>query len=202
MTKSILQPEISSKLADLYRRMEEAYDLVASELSFTCGGCPDNCCDSYFLHHTVIEWAYLWEGLSKLSGKELEKIRAKADDYLEKSRLSLTRGERPAEMCPANENGLCSIYHYRLMICRMHGVPSSFTKPDGGRMNFPGCFRCQQLVSGREEVPEVERTIMYRELAFLEKDLLLAIRFRGPRIKMTIAEMIVHGPPQFQTGGM
>ena len=141
MTKSILKPEISSKIADLYRRMEENYDLVAKELNFTCEGCPDNCCDSYFQHHTIIEWAYLWEGLNELSEEELSEIKRRAEQYIERSQKSLMRGERPAEMCPLNRDGLCTLYLHRLMICRMHGVPSVFKKPDGNIMRFPGCFQ-------------------------------------------------------------
>ncbi|PKN45763.1 MAG: hypothetical protein CVU58_08235, partial [Deltaproteobacteria bacterium HGW-Deltaproteobacteria-16] len=57
MEAPILQPELAAKIANLYSRMEQAYDLVARQLDFTCDGCPDNCCDSYFLHHTHVEWA-------------------------------------------------------------------------------------------------------------------------------------------------
>ncbi len=196
MVKSILKPEISEKLAALYQRMEEVYDRVARELHFTCTGCPDNCCDSYFLHHTVIEWAYLWQGLAALSENRLAVICERAADYIAQSRKALMKGERPQIMCPLNDGGLCVLYKHRLMICRMHGVPSCFSKPDGSKVHFPGCFRCQEQVEGREEIPEVDRTELYRELASLEKDVLLSVAFKGHRIKMTIAEMITAGPPQ------
>lgn len=196
MTTNLLTPELSGRLADLYARMEAAYDRVAGELNFTCQGCPDNCCDSFFLHHTVIEWSYLWEGLARLDPERLARIRGRAERYLAAAAEAISRNERPQLMCPLNEQGLCTLYAYRLMICRMHGVPSGFTLPDGRRQEFPGCLRCQELTVGREDCPEVDRTLLYRELAVLERELLTVSGRRGPRVKMTIAEMILAGQPR------
>ena len=58
----VLTPEFAQQVADLYHDMESAYDRTAKSLDFSCSGCPDNCCDSFFLHHTNTEWAYLWHG--------------------------------------------------------------------------------------------------------------------------------------------
>jgi hypothetical protein len=196
MTTTLPNAELTSRLVGLYARMEEAYNRVAAELDFSCGDCPDNCCDSYFLHHTVIEWGYLWQGLAALDPERLEQIRARAERYLTGVAEALARYERPQIMCPLNEGGLCGLYAHRLMICRMHGVPSSFTLPDGRRQEFPGCHRCQEQTAGRENPPEVDRTALYRELAELERELLLLTGRCGPRIKMSIAEMIVAGPPK------
>ncbi len=196
MTKNLLTPELTERLADLYRRMEEAYDGVAAALDFSCRGCDNNCCDSFFLHHTVIEWSYLWLGLAGLDPEGLGRIRGRAERYLAGAADAIARNERPEIMCPLNEKGLCSLYSHRLMICRMHGVPSAFTLPDGRRQEFPGCFRCQELTAGREGGPEVDRTELYRELAQLERELLTVSGRRGPRVKMTIAEMILAGPPK------
>ena len=196
MTENILTDELAGRLADLYERMAEAYDQVAGELSFTCADCPDNCCDSFFLHHTLIEWAYLWQGLQKLEADRLEEIRERARKYLAACTGSLAAGERPQVMCPLNDNGRCSLYLHRLMICRMHGVPSSFSLPDGRKQEFPGCFRCQELTENRESTPEVDRTGLYRELAELERELLSSLKKPRSRIKMTIAEMIVNGSPE------
>ncbi len=192
----VLDPEISKKMAELYARMEEAYDEVARTLEFSCKGCPDNCCDSFFLHHTYVEWAYLWEGLNKLPKERLEELAERAAHYVTESEIQLGRGERPMLMCPLNENGLCSVYSHRLMICRMHGVPSSLTRPDGKKLQFPGCFRCQEIVNGRGDVPTVDRTELYKELVALETALLGSRRHILPRVKMTIAQMIVKGPPE------
>ena len=196
MIENILSVELAARLADLYKRMAGAYDLVAGELAFTCEGCPDNCCDSFFLHHTLIEWAYLWQGLQELPPDSLQKIKTRAKSYLAEASGSMAKGERPQIMCPLNDDGLCGLYQHRLMICRMHGVPAKITRPDGRALQFPGCFRCQELTVGREKVPEVDRTELYLELADLERQLVEATGRARPRIKMTIAEMIVNGPPR------
>ena len=196
MNENIISPELAARLADLYTRMAGAYDLVAGELAFTCEGCPDNCCDSLFLHHTLIEWAYLWQGLQELTPEALHKIKARAKRYLSDATGSMAKGERPQIMCPLNDDGLCGLYQHRLMICRMHGVPAKITRPDGQALQFPGCFRCQELTVGREKVPEVDRTELYQELADLERQLIESTHRTRPRIKMTIAEMIVNGPPR------
>jgi hypothetical protein len=80
----------------------------------------------------------------------------------------------------------------------MHGVPNAFTRPDGKRVSFPGCSRCQGLYAGSQEVPILDRTGFYKELAALE------MSFIGPRIKtlprvhLTLAEMLVNGPPEIE----
>ena len=53
------------KLAALYTRMADAYADAAGRIGLSCAGCADNCCHSYFQHHTYVEWAYLWQGLTR-----------------------------------------------------------------------------------------------------------------------------------------
>jgi len=187
---------MSTKIADLYQRMEQAYDIVARQLAFTCEGCPDNCCDSYFQHHTYVEWAYLWEGLMALEPTRRKVIENRAAEYAAACEAALSRGERPRIMCPLNEEGRCSLYLHRLMICRMHGVPSSLTFPNGQTKKFPGCFRCQEIVGDRQVVPTVERAPLFRELVALEQELLGDQQNQMPKVKKTIAEMILLGPPR------
>lgn len=199
MEKLILQPELAAKIADLYSRMEQAYDIVARQLDFTCNGCRDNCCDSYFQHHTHIEWAYLWMGLMALEPKRRKVIENRAAEYVSACEKALARDERPQVMCPLNEAGRCALYHHRLMICRMHGVPSSLTFPNGKVQKFPGCFRCQEIVGDRQGVPMVERAPLFRELVALEQELLGERQGQPPKVKKTITDMILLGPPQLTT---
>ena len=196
MEDSILQPELAAKIAELYSRMEQVYDLVAQQLDFTCQGCPDNCCDSYFLHHTYAEWGYLWVGLLELEPEKRAAVESRAADYAAACEKALARGERPQLMCPLNEKGRCSLYLHRLMICRMHGVPSSLTFPNGKVQKFPGCFRCPEIVGDRQAVPSVERASLFRELVALEQELLGEKQGQLPKLKKTIAEMILAGPPR------
>lgn len=200
MLEILLSPVQSKNLSALYLAMEERYAAVAGEIGLSCAGCPDNCCDSYFLHYTYAEWAYLWEGLRGLDAAPLARIIGRARDYQAESRLLLARGERPQLICPLNEEGLCALYSHRLMICRLHGIPAAMTRPDGQRLQFPGCFRCQEIVqakyTGENDAPRMNRTDILARVAELESELLAGRRHLYPKVKRTIAEMIAGGPPR------
>ncbi len=198
MNSSILPPELSGQIAKLYSDMESAYDELAQSINFSCTGCPDNCCDSYFQHHTYAEWAYLWEGLQALSEEDRQFFIKQAEAYVAGSEQALAKDKRPAIMCPINKDGLCALYAHRMMICRLHGVPSSMRKPDGQKMEFPGCFRCQELLEGQEDINHLDRTKMYQQLLEIETKLLGVKRHILPKVNMTLAEMIVNGPPTLE----
>lgn len=191
-----LSSPMAEQLEDVYREMEKAYSRVARMLEFSCSGCSDNCCDSYFKHHTYIEWCYLWRGISELPEPKQQTIVKRAQQYIVEMDSMLGRDERPQIMCPLNDDGLCSVYKYRLMVCRTHGVPAEITRPDGQKLSFPGCFRCQNKVKDISHPPRVERSAMLRQLAALENELLQGRRHLYPRVKLTIAEMLVKGPPK------
>jgi hypothetical protein len=182
-------------LAKLYAGMEAAYRVAADRLGLSCKGCSDNCCTSFFQHHTYIEWAYLWEGMAALPEKLRRIFVERARDYVGESQVLLAQGKSPRIMCPLNEDGLCQAYEHRLMICRMHGVPNHFVRPDGKTMRFPGCIRCQELYADLTEVSTLDRTPFYQGLASLE---MAFVKYQGramPRVKLTLAEMLVQGPP-------
>jgi len=183
------------KLSQLYSQMEEAYNRAAAKIGLSCLRCPDNCCTSYFHHHTYIEWAYVWEGMRSQSEENQREFINRAEAYVRQSQVLTAQGLKPNIMCPLNDQGLCQLYEYRLMICRLHGVPNRFIRPDGKEMNFPGCFRCQELCSHLEEVPVVDRTNLYRELASLEMALVGQRVKTLARVNLTLADMLVEGPP-------
>ncbi len=197
--KLLCGQELAGQISLLYHEMETAYDRVAAQLGLTCEGCPDNCCDSFFLHHTYVEWSYLWRGFSELPPDTQKKILFRAEDYEQKCQTTLSAGERPQVMCPLNEAGRCVLYKYRLMVCRTHGVPAAMTRPDGKRLQFPGCFRCQDIVKKNcadvQQVPVMDRTGLLRQLVLLEQQFLSGRRHLAPRVKMTIAAMLMSGPP-------
>ena len=203
MKEITLSPELSQELAQVYSSMVEGYDTVAAEIGLSCQGCPDNCCDSYFLHHTYAEWAYLWEGLQELPEEKLAAIIERAKQYVKESRKKLLRKERPQIMCPLIDEGLCGLYKHRLLVCRMHGIPATMTRPDGQSMRFPGCFRCQEIVEKKynqeEDAPAMDRTALFQQMVAVETKLLGDKRHLFPRVKLTIAEMIVQGPPAVAT---
>lgn len=198
MKEVILPAALVGELEEVYRQLQLDYERVAGELHFTCTGCPDNCCDSYFLHHTYAEWAYLWQGMRQLAPARQEELVRRAQAWLARCEEAERKGDRPQVMCPLNEEGLCVLYRHRLLVCRTHGVPASLTRPDGQTLRFPGCFRCQELVRGRfpaGDHPWVERTTLLRRFALLENRLLDNKRQLVPKVKMSIAEMLVQGPP-------
>ena len=203
MREITLSQEDKEELEDIYSQLQQEYERLAGELDFSCSGCPDNCCDSYFLHHTYAEWAYLWEGVRALDPKEQDGLIARAQDYLTACEEAESKGQRPEVMCPANSEGMCQIYKHRLLVCRTHGVPAKMTRPDGQSMQFPGCFRCQEIVEdkgGGVVIEPVERTPLLRRLAVLENNLLYMKRHLHPKVKLTIAEMLVKGPPELSFG--
>jgi len=194
----ILSEQMVKELEDIYERLQQEYEKVAGELNFSCSGCPDNCCDSYFLHHTYAEWAHLWLGFRQLDPKRQQTLIARAQSYLEQCERDLANGQRPQVMCPLNEEGLCALYQHRLLVCRTHGVPATMIRPDGQTLRFPGCFRCQEIVDTRskqEQPPHVERTQLLRKLVLLENEFLENKRHLMPKVKISIAEMLVKGPP-------
>ena len=194
-----LSPDLSARFARLYEDMECSYDEVAALIGLTCTGCPDNCCDSYFMHHTYIEWGYLWEGLNELPPEKQQEILRRAQQYEQECISAGQRGERPQAMCPLNEGGRCMLYKHRLMVCRTHGVTASMTRPDGQKLEFPGCFRCQEILeeegNDRPAAPVMDRTDLLRRLVLLEQEFLQSKHHVLPRVKMTIAGMLVSGPP-------
>jgi hypothetical protein len=196
MNTLTLTPELAQQIHDLYAEMQAVYDEVAGRLNFSCQGCPDNCCDSYFQHHTYVEWCYLWEGLNGLPAEALHRIVERAEACVRQTEAELSAGVRPQIMCPLNADGLCSLYSHRLMICRLHGVPATLRRPDGNSLRFPGCFRCQELVKDAAATSSLDRTELYRRLAGLEIALLGSRRQNAPRVKLTLAQMIIAGPPR------
>ncbi len=187
--------EFFARLERLYADMEMEYDNAAAQAGLSCKGCPDNCCTSYFQHHTHVEWAYLWEGLRTFPEQRLMEIRVKAADYVHAAEKLIKQQRVPDLMCPLNAEGLCILYAHRLMICRLHGVPNRFILPNGQTRAFPGCIRCQEVLAGKETTPVLDRTGFYRRLAALEMDYLRELSNRPARIRLSLAEMIHLGPP-------
>lgn len=201
-----LAPIIATRLAALYKRMDEAYTASSASLGLSCEGCSDNCCETFFQHHTYVEWAYLWEGLRALPQATQQSIAQASEDWVRRHQNPILPGVRPRVMCPLNlgeeGQGRCGLYAHRLMVCRLHGVPNELIRPagprnpSGQRAAFPGCERAQEL--GKTCTPLVlDRTPLLTELARLEMDFVGRERMRKlPRVDLTLAEMILAGPPK------
>jgi hypothetical protein len=195
MINATRKKQCLDKLAGLYDRMGDAYASLAGRIGLTCAGCPDNCCTSHFQHHTYVEWLYLWQGVRGLPEPRRAAMLDRARENVRQAGVILAQGLRPRLMCPLNEDGLCGLYRHRLMICRLHGVPNFFETPRG-RQGFPGCFRCAEALAGQDDVPALDRTPLYRELAALEMELLGTAVRTLPRVNLTLSEMLAQGPPR------
>jgi hypothetical protein len=182
------------RLGALYDRMDAAYAEAADRLGLECAGCANNCCGGFFQHHTYIEWLYLLQGLAELPEERRGAFLAKAAAYVAQARDLAARGLVPEIMCPLNEDGRCGLYGHRLMICRLHGVPNVLRSPRGIQ-EFRGCHRARVRVSAGAPGQAMDRTPFYRDLAALEMALLGPKARSLPRVDLSIAAMLDHGPP-------
>lgn len=185
----ILPDTIAHQVAQLFARMDQAYDQVAISSGFECNGCHENCCQTRFYHHTLVELLYLKSGLVTLPAAQQKRILKRAQVVL-RHMSDLERRNLPVRvMCPLNEGQRCTLYTQRPMICRLHGIPHALRRPDGQVQTGPGCddFYVQ---CGKAHGSVLERAPLYMEMAKIERALRQTLGFNG-KIKMTIAEMII-----------
>lgn len=178
------------QLGVLYQAMDEAYRKTADHYGSSCKDCAGSCCRYHFFHYTVAEYLYLIRDLQGLSREEQNQIRLLAHRYVAESDRLASEGQQIDLMCPLNEDGLCSIYPFRPMICRLHGVPHFYRRPDMLLVQGDGCPRL--IPENRKSNPpgKLDRTPFYKEMAVIEKKLRQEIGFTK-RVKMTIADMIL-----------
>ncbi|HDL07201.1 MAG TPA: hypothetical protein ENG35_00480 [Desulfobacteraceae bacterium] len=177
-----------SRLSDIYAFMDRKYKEAADYYGFNCMGCDDTCCRTLFYHHTVVEYLYLIEGYRNIDPAKQSEVSGRA------SRVCMKIEEIDGEkitlrlLCPFNFDGLCVIYKYRPMICRLHGIPHELQKPGQAVFYGSGCkvFTDQNK---KKDYFKFNRTPFYIEMAQLENELK---QYAGItcKFKMTIAEMV------------
>lgn len=177
------------RLTALYARMDEAWKTAAAHYGFVCRGCPENCCETEFYHHTHIERNYLLSGLATLALPMVETIQAKAVDVCKARAATEVTGEPLRVMCPLNSDGLCQLYRFRPMICRLHGIPHELTRPGVIPSRQPGCRAGGHLFDSAS-YHQFDRTPFYTEMAQIEMDYRRATN-NQTRLKLTIAEMVL-----------
>ena len=177
-----------NRLEKIYAHMDKKYNQAAEYYGFTCTGCINNCCLTRFYHHTLLEYLYIKKGFSNLNADIRSDGKKKALEVLKLTAEADKNQQTPHFMCPLNLDGLCLIYHFRPMICRLHGIPHELTMPGRSISCGPGCDEFTKLY-GSKEYYKFDRTPFYIKMAGLEKELKKAAGITE-KTKMTIAEMI------------
>ncbi|MFH0730813.1 MAG: hypothetical protein V2B19_31290 [Pseudomonadota bacterium] len=177
------------RLSDLYATMDRLYAEAASHYGFQCTGCRDNCCQTRFYHHTVIEYLYLMKGVDQLPPDTRDAARQIAGRVVEGTRLADQSSQKHRFMCPLNRAQRCIIYPFRPMICRLHGISHELRRNDGTLLIGEGCQRFDDQALGKPYF-RFDRTHFYRQMVLLEKDV-RATSGITRKLKMTIAEMLI-----------
>lgn len=183
--RDVFYSTFSDTLRHLFTKMDREYSKAAKYYGFGCKGCPDNCCQTRFYHHTYLEYFFIHEGFTQLSSEKKDQIQHRTQDVLR----MIAEADKPVRlMCPLNFDGLCGLYTYRPMICRLHGLPHELQKSGQNIIFGPGCGtfdkRCYDKLYFK-----FDRTPFYIEMATLENELKQAIGVDA-KIKLTVAEMI------------
>ncbi|MCA1959579.1 MAG: YkgJ family cysteine cluster protein [Desulfomonile sp.] len=178
-------------LEELYRRIDSSYSQAAEQVGFSCHGCDgEKCCTVDLTLHTFVETAYLLKGVEMLEPRQ-------RFDVIQRSMVVLAaKSDDPAgpgyrnAPCVLNVNGLCSVYDYRPMICRLAGIPHQFRRPDGTTREAGGCPRYEAEILPLYPHLRIDRTPFYRDMAEIE---IKAVRTAGRRApSRTIAEIIAN----------
>lgn len=176
------------RLQSVFQNMDQQYARAAAHYGFNCSKCRNNCCRTRFYHHTHIEYLCMQTGYASLGPENRRALKARAADICKGGQEIKEDASDLAPMCPLNVDELCSLYDYRPMICRLHGIPHELRKPGQNVVFGPGCMTFDERCAHKSYF-KFDRTGFYLEMAQLEKDYKAAASLTG-RIKMTIAEMI------------
>jgi len=182
-------PVFLDRLREIFNAMDRAYNGAAEYYHFFCSGCTGSCCLTRFYHHTFLEYLYLLTGYQATAKEKQSTIIKKASAVCRETAAAGRQAIRVRHMCPLNFDGLCSLYAYRPMICRMHGIAHELHQPGKAVSYAPGCHVFAKQC-GQKEYHPFDRTPFYIELAKLEKEFKQAAGINA-RIKMTIAEMVM-----------
>jgi Fe-S-cluster containining protein len=177
------------KIEETYFEMDRAYADAASHYGFSCSGCEDNCCLTRFFHHTAIEYAYLIFGFTRLDLDRQRLYLARADAYNAEMIRAQQEGRGFSYMCPVNDGGLCALYEFRPMICRLHGISNELAPPGRGKIFGTGCGEFE-MNFGRVPYVTFDRTPFYTRMAELER----VFRKQAgttEKLKMTVAGMLL-----------
>ena len=97
-----------------------------------CEGCS-SCCEEGMYPYSELEFRYLMIGFRQLSDEEKEQVISETKKLLEIYKEK--NCECFMHKCPFLINGECSVYPYRGIVCRVHGLAWF----DGEKVQLPYC---------------------------------------------------------------
>lgn len=163
--------------------------------------CRKGCCDccSQLFQITEIEAAYVSRGVKLLPETRQEELKKRAQEYqkqreklLESRNIPDAWGTLPPPglrlTCPALQDGTCSIYEYRPLICRKYGIPLyNPRKPDR-------IFACELNFQPGEEIHDDQliqiQTRLFNQWAEVQSDYNARGGVRDPK-PLTVARAIL-----------
>ncbi len=181
--------ETLPRLQDLHCSIDHAYKDIADSLGFTCKDCDGvKCCTVDLNLHTHVEMMLLRCGFQSLDSQTQKEVLARARAVVEAKRINPYGDDYRNAVCALNSRGLCILYEYRPMICRLAGIPHQITRPDGKIMLSGGCTRYKIRIEPDFPDVRLDRTAFYRQMATIEINV---IRCKGHRAETkTISEVI------------
>ncbi len=177
-----------AELEKIFADMDAVYEKAAAYYGFHCRGCEDNCCLTRFYHHTWAEYMYLGQGFSELAPEKQNTLKQQAETVILETASAEKENRLIRVMCPLNRDGLCTLYRFRPMICRLHGIAHELHPPGRSAVYGPGCDAFTKQTAGKEYIC-FDRTQFYAQMARLESDLRKELGI-ARKIRMTVAEMI------------
>ncbi len=197
-----MEPSLNQRFRTVlggYRREFER-NLQLHKDRIHCGPGCSACCGQFF-QITEIEAAEVSQAVTQLPSDQAERMRERAQAYLARRAQMIASGpESPAEAwgslpppgarldCPALEQGRCSIYEHRPVICRKFGMP--LWNPDKpGRV-----YACELNFAEGAEIEDGRliqiQTGLHNEWKGLQRDYNAAGGYRD-RNPITVARAIV-----------
>ena len=177
------------RLKVIYEAMDQKYKEAADYYGFHCQGCHDNCCLTRFYHYTLLEYLYVLEGYNTLGPDRQIETRNRALEVCRKTDEADEKGIKVRLMCPLNFDGMCMVYNYRPMICRLHGIPHELQRGGQNVIHSPGCDVFTEQ-NREKSYFKFDRTPFYIKMAELENEMKIAAGI-NQKLKMTVAEMLI-----------
>ena len=192
MDSALFSPPFFERISRLYSDMDKAYSDAAHYYAFHCKGCDRNCCQERFYHYTAAEHVFLAHGLASLGQKTKTGIFLRADEVMLQYRLHDASNQAERAICPLNLEGLCVLYEYRPMICRLQGIAHYIKKPGQPQKRGPGCHVFNEKILPKNLSDfSFDHTPFYLEMVAIEVEIRNRLNYKG-RYKKTVAEMLLN----------